>query len=102
MCPTYLLLMSCQWPKVPVPMRFTTVRVQAMGEQGSVPATAGELLHLVRTGQATTRKALQNLSGLSRSTLTGRLDALQAAGWLAESGQADSTGGRPAKQLRFN
>jgi predicted NBD/HSP70 family sugar kinase len=69
---------------------------------GSVPTTAGELLHLVRTGQATTRKALQNFSGLSRSTLTGRLDALQAAGWLAESGQEDSTGGRPAKQLRFN
>jgi predicted NBD/HSP70 family sugar kinase len=68
----------------------------------AVPTTAGELLYLVRTGQATTRKALQNMSGLSRSTLTGRLDALHAAGWLAESGQEDSTGGRPAKQLRFN
>ena len=73
-----------------------------MVEKSAVPTTAGELLHLVRTGQATTRKALQNLSGLSRSTLTGRLDALQAAGWLAESGQEHSTGGRPAKQLRFN
>ncbi|SDY86277.1 Sugar kinase of the NBD/HSP70 family, may contain an N-terminal HTH domain [Amycolatopsis xylanica] len=64
--------------------------------------SAGELLHLVRTGQATTRKALQARTGLSRSTLTGRLDALQAAGWLAESGQEDSTGGRPARQLRFD
>jgi predicted NBD/HSP70 family sugar kinase len=72
------------------------------GATGWAPTTAGELLHAVRSGQATTRKALQNLSGLSRSTLTGRLDALQAAGWLAESGLKDSTGGRPAKQLRFN
>jgi predicted NBD/HSP70 family sugar kinase len=74
-----------------------------MADVNLTPATsAGELLRLVRTGQATTRKALQNLSGLSRSTLTSRLDALQSAGWLTESGQEDSTGGRPARQLRFN
>ncbi|WP_103335223.1 ROK family transcriptional regulator [Amycolatopsis sp. CA-126428] len=65
-------------------------------------ASAGELLQLVRTGQATTRKALQLRSGLSRSTLTARLDRLQAAGLLAEGGQEDSTGGRPARQLRFD
>ncbi|WP_206796792.1 ROK family transcriptional regulator [Amycolatopsis sp. MtRt-6] len=64
--------------------------------------SAGELLRLVRTGQATTRKALQVRSGLSRSTLTARLDRLQAAGLLAEGGQEDSTGGRPARQLRFD
>jgi predicted NBD/HSP70 family sugar kinase len=69
---------------------------------GSAPTTPGELLHAVRTGRATTRKALRELSGLSRSTLTGRLGLLQAEGWLAESGQEDSTGGRPAKQLSFN
>ncbi|HET6706588.1 ROK family protein [Amycolatopsis sp.] len=64
--------------------------------------SAGELLRLVRTGQASTRKALQVRSGLSRSTLTARLDRLQAAGLLAEGGQEDSTGGRPARQLRFD
>ncbi|MGW3998841.1 ROK family protein [Amycolatopsis sp. NPDC004772] len=64
--------------------------------------SAGELLRLVRTGQATTRKALQGRSGLSRSTLTARLDRLQAAGLLAEGGQEDSTGGRPARHLRFD
>ncbi|MEC3977622.1 ROK family transcriptional regulator [Amycolatopsis sp. H20-H5] len=69
---------------------------------GPAPVTAGELLHLVRTGQATTRKALQNRSGLSRSTLTGRLELLQASGLLTESGHEDSTGGRPARQLRFD
>ncbi len=64
--------------------------------------SAGELLNLVRTGQATTRKALQARSGLSRSTLTMRLDQLHAAGLLTESGHEDSTGGRPARYLRFD
>ncbi|MEQ0562427.1 ROK family protein [Amycolatopsis sp. NEAU-NG30] len=64
--------------------------------------SAGELLQLVRTGQATTRKALQEHTGLSRTTLTARLDQLQAAGLLAEGGQDDSTGGRPARHLRFD
>ncbi|MEV6624735.1 ROK family protein [Amycolatopsis sp. NPDC051106] len=64
--------------------------------------SAGELLQLVRTGQATTRKALLTRSGLSRTTLTARLDRLQVAGLLAEGGQEDSTGGRPARQLRFD
>ncbi|MEV6647590.1 ROK family protein [Amycolatopsis sp. NPDC051371] len=64
--------------------------------------SAGELLRLVRTGQATTRKALLTRSGLSRTTLTARLDRLQDAGLLVEGGQEDSTGGRPARQLRFD
>ncbi|MEV6444175.1 ROK family protein [Amycolatopsis sp. NPDC051716] len=68
----------------------------------TTPTSAGELLQLVRTGQASTRKALLERSGLSRSTLTARLDQLQAAGLLAEGGQEDSTGGRPARQLRFD
>ncbi|MEU5262525.1 ROK family protein [Amycolatopsis sp. NPDC021455] len=68
----------------------------------TTPTSAGELLRLVRTGEATTRKALQTRSGLSRSTLTARLDQLQAAGLLAEGGQEDSTGGRPARHLRFD
>jgi predicted NBD/HSP70 family sugar kinase len=68
----------------------------------TTPTSAGELLLLVRTGQATTRKALLTRSGLSRSTLTARLDQLQSAGLLTEGGQEDSTGGRPARQLRFD
>ncbi|WP_103351283.1 ROK family transcriptional regulator [Amycolatopsis sp. CA-128772] len=64
--------------------------------------SAGELLRLVRTGEANTRKALRERSGLSRSTLTARLEQLQTAGLLAEGVQEDSTGGRPARQLRFD
>ncbi|GAB3160500.1 ROK family protein [Amycolatopsis stemonae] len=64
--------------------------------------SAGELLQLVRTGQATTRKALLTRSGLSRTTLTARLDRLQALGLLAEGALEDSTGGRPARRLHFD
>ncbi|VVJ19704.1 Putative ROK-family transcriptional regulator [Amycolatopsis camponoti] len=64
--------------------------------------SAGELLQLVRTGQATTRKVLLTRSGLSRTTLTARLDRLHAAGLLIEGAQEDSTGGRPARRLRFD
>ncbi|WP_439377301.1 ROK family protein [Amycolatopsis lexingtonensis] len=67
-----------------------------------MPTSAGELFQLVKTGEATTRKALLTRSGLSRSTLTARLERLQEAGLLAEGGQEDSTGGRPARQLRFD
>ncbi len=65
-------------------------------------ASAGELLQLVRSERATTRKALLTSTGLSRTTLTARLDQLLGAGLLAEGGHEDSTGGRPARQLRFD
>ncbi|MEU8640029.1 ROK family protein [Amycolatopsis sp. NPDC048633] len=64
--------------------------------------SAGDLLRLVRTGQVTTRKALLSRTGMSRTTLTARLDELQAAGLLTEGGHEDSTGGRPARRLRFD
>ena len=43
------------------------------------PNSAGELLQLFRTGAATTRGELQQVTGLARSTLTYRVDALLAA-----------------------
>lgn len=67
-----------------------------------MPTTAGELLQLVRSERATTRKALLTSTGLSRTTLTARLDQLLGAGLLAEDGHEDSTGGRPARHLRFD
>ncbi|WBB61500.1 ROK family protein [Streptomyces sp. WMMC500] len=64
-------------------------------------ASAGQLLQLIRTGEATTRAALQDATGLSRSTVAGRLDALSAAGWLRGAAGV-STGGRPSVQLEFD
>lgn len=68
-------------------------------------ASAGDLLELVRSGRATTRGALQQVTGLSRATVGHRLDRLFRAGWLREgaSGPVDSPlGGRPSITLEFD
>jgi predicted NBD/HSP70 family sugar kinase len=64
--------------------------------------SAGHLLWLVRTGLARTRGELQSYTGLSRSTITGRIDVLRAAGYLRASGVEGSTGGRPAEVLEVD
>ena len=74
-----------------------------MGQTRADGATsAGQLLHLVRTGRAGTRGELQQLTGLSRSTLGLRLEGLLRTGWLVEAGSTVSTGGRPPTVLRFD
>ncbi|UNZ16542.1 ROK family protein [Streptomyces sp. 891-h] len=68
-------------------------------------SSAGHLLQLIRDGRATTRGALQRVTGLSRSTVGHRLDQLFAAGWLREGEAAPapgSTGGRPSARLEFD
>jgi predicted NBD/HSP70 family sugar kinase len=68
-------------------------------------AGAGDLLALVRSGRATTRGALQQVTGLSRATVGQRLDRLFRAGWLREGagGPVDSPlGGRPSITLEFD
>ena len=72
---------------------------------GRGQASAGDLLELVRTGRATTRGALQQVTGLSRATVGQRLDRLFRAGWLREGagGPVDSPlGGRPSITLEFD
>lgn len=76
-----------------------------MTARTSGQTSAGELLHLVRSGRATTRGALQQATGLSRATVGQRLDRLFRAGWLREGagGPVDSPlGGRPAITLEFD
>ncbi|MGQ4511622.1 ROK family protein [Streptomyces sp. DW26H14] len=65
-------------------------------------ASAGHLLRLIRSGQATTRGELQHATGLSRSTIGHRLDQLFGAGWLRDTSSASSTGGRPSARLEFD
>ncbi|MEU5839310.1 ROK family protein [Streptomyces diacarni] len=68
-------------------------------------SSAGHLLRLIREGKATTRGALQQATGLSRSTVGHRLDQLFTAGWLREgeaAPMAGSAGGRPSARLEFD
>ncbi|MEU1269619.1 ROK family protein [Streptomyces sp. NPDC005799] len=72
---------------------------------GRGQTSSGDLLELVRSGRATTRGALQQVTGLSRATVGQRLDRLFRAGWLREGvgGPVDSPlGGRPSITLEFD
>ncbi|MGY1831967.1 ROK family protein [Geodermatophilus sp. SYSU D01180] len=68
----------------------------------STSASAGALLHHVRTGRARSRAELVALTGAARNTVSARVDQLIAAGLLQEGGRGGSTGGRPPTLLRFN
>jgi predicted NBD/HSP70 family sugar kinase len=64
--------------------------------------SAGELLSLIRAGAAVTRADLARSTGLARSTVAQRVDALLESGLVLEAGDTPSTGGRPATMLAFN
>ena len=60
------------------------------------------LVRLIRTRAATSRGALARLTGLSRSTVSQRVDALLEAGYIRERPGRDSSGGRPPATLEFD
>ena len=65
-------------------------------------SSAGELLQLFRTGEVATRSELQRVTGLARSTVAPKVDALLAAGYLVEDGSIVDGRGRPSTRLRVN
>ncbi len=60
------------------------------------------MLHLIRDGRASTRAELVELTGLARSTVAQRIDALLAQRLVVPAGSSASTGGRPPKTFAFN
>jgi predicted NBD/HSP70 family sugar kinase len=84
-------------------MCFTSkVRIAHSPQPAAPPNGAGELLQLLRDQTPRTRAELAKLTGLARSTVGARVDALLASGLLAPSGEAASTGGRPPVRFAFN
>lgn len=77
-----------------------------MAEDGfarsSVAIGAGQMLRLIRDGEAVTRADLARYTGLARSTVAQRVDALLAQRLVYEAGGSESTGGRPPTVLAFN
>jgi predicted NBD/HSP70 family sugar kinase len=63
---------------------------------------AGAMLRLIRDGRASTRAELVALTGLARSTVAQRMDALLAQRLVVPAGASASTGGRPPKTFAFN
>jgi predicted NBD/HSP70 family sugar kinase len=78
-----------------------------VGLNGSSPAVTGAvssgwLLELIRRQGGATRAQLQAVTGMSRTTLTERLDRLAGAGLIRQGGVSGPTGGRPATIIEFD
>ncbi len=76
--------------------------MRMLSEANGSIAGAGALLNILRDGQARTRAELVQLTGLARSTLAQRLDALLSQQWIIPTEEAISSGGRPAIAFTFN
>lgn len=63
---------------------------------------AGLLLRLLRERGPVSRPGLSRLSGLSLPTVNARMRTLLEAGFAREMGTAESSGGRPARLVKFN
>lgn len=63
---------------------------------------AAELLHILRDGVPRTRAELAQMTGLARSTIAVRLDALTRERLITAAGDGVSSGGRPPSQIVFN
>lgn len=62
----------------------------------------GDVLDLINRGDAGTRAELARRTGMARSTIAQRVDALIEYGLVEESESGESTGGRPPRVLRLN
>lgn len=74
----------------------------ATPEAGGSLSRAGDLFQLLRDGRARTRAELALTTGLARSTVASRIDALMVSGLVGPAGEASSSGGRPPSRFAFN
>lgn len=86
---------------------MTSAPEKAPSKDGSTQDTgslsrAGDLFQLLRDGQARTRAELAITTGLARSTVASRIDALMNSGLVGPAGEASSSGGRPPSRFAFN
>jgi predicted NBD/HSP70 family sugar kinase len=63
---------------------------------------AYELLQVMRDGRPRTRSQLADITGMARTTVGLRVDALRELGLVVPVSDATSTGGRPSSQIAFN
>ncbi|WP_203453752.1 ROK family transcriptional regulator [Jiangella aurantiaca] len=80
----------------------TTSRPAYVQPDGTSMYSAGSLFQLLRDGRPRTRAELAAETGLARSTVTQRVDALLASNLIGPADKAASTGGRPPTRFAFN
>lgn len=74
-----------------------------MGRRSVSPlASGGEVLQLIRSGEAVTRADIGRVTGLSRPAVALRVGGLLERGLVIEDTEGPSTGGRPPARLSFN
>ena len=81
---------------------FTDAMVDVLRPLATPSPGTGEIFQILRDGHARTKAELAALTGLARSTVASRVDALLAADLLRPAGEAVSTGGRPPARVAFN
>lgn len=65
-------------------------------------ARSGDLFQILRDGVPRTRAELAVMTGLARSTIATRVDALISSGLVRAVGEAASSGGRPPSRFAFH
>jgi glucokinase len=65
-------------------------------------ARSGDLFQILLDGTPRTRAELAVMTGLARSTIAARVDALMDSGFVMAVGEAASSGGRPPSRFAFN
>src|SRR6185437_4285238 len=92
-------------PKSPVQPRPRQAAPSPAGPAAAEPfshSRAGDVFQILRDGQARTRAELAEITGLARSTVAARIEALSAAGLIGPAGEAVSSGGRPPSRFAFH
>ncbi|PNI08488.1 sugar kinase [Arthrobacter sp. AFG7.2] len=79
-----------------------TAGARTAPEPIGVQGRAGDIFQLLRDGKARTRAELAGTTGLARSTIAARIDALISSGLVGPAGEATSSGGRPPSRFAFN
>ncbi len=76
--------------------------IDARGQEALTGAAQSEVFQILRDGTPRTRSELAALTGLARSTVAARVDALLRVNLIAPVADAASTGGRPSRQFAFD
>lgn len=76
--------------------------IDARGQEALTGAAQAEIFQFLRDGNPRTRSELAALTGLARSTVAARVDALLQVKLIAPVADAASTGGRPSRQFAFD
>lgn len=76
--------------------------IDARGQEALTGAAQSEVFQILRDRTPRTRSELAALTGLARSTVAARVDALLRVNLIAPVADAASTGGRPSHQFAFD